>query len=258
MLVDALKNQTYKNYELIVIDDIELTYPHWSRLKLVKDYLEDNKIPVVYVGPSKKPCFPELGYNVVNCWNTGVMLSTGDIVIHINDYQWYYPNSLAKFLRWEDKLRNKTCIVCGGDMYQDYRPKNFRGMLTLWEPPWKGDAISNGCTYSFTWIPEEFETTYTAFPYELLMDMNGYLESCDAYAAEGQFDPIVERLKKVGGKIFVDRDNKMQMINHRDWQPVDMWHQGKRSPQGSITYIPRENCFNLREHKRGDLSRWKR
>lgn len=245
MLADALKNQTYQNYELIVVDEMV------SRQKLVKDYLEDEGINVAYVGPSKKPCFPELGYNIVNSWNTGILKSTGDIIIHTEDYHWYYPNSLEKWLRWEGKFKEKTCVVCGGDMYDDNRPKNFNGLLSLWEPHWKGDSLANGCTFAFSWMPEYFETTYTAFPYELLVEMNGFLECCDCFAGLGLFEPIIERIRSVGGKIVVDPENKMQMVNHRTWPASDMIVQGQRTPEGSTVFVPRENCFDLKNHVRG-------
>lgn len=252
MLADALKNQTYQNYELIVVDDMV------SRQKIVKDYLEDEGINVAYAGPSKKPCFPELGYNVLNAWNTGALKSIGDIVVYMCDYQWYPPNSLEKWLKWEEKFKENNCVVCGGDMYKEDRKKDFQGLITLWDPPWKGNAMENDCTLEFPWMPEYFEMAYTAYPYSLLEAMNGLPESCDAFASDGQFAPMIDKLVSVGGNIITDPENKMQMINHRLWEPVQLWHQGKRSPSGSTTYIPRENCFNMKEHVRGDLSRWKR
>lgn len=252
MLADALKNQTYQNYELIVVDDMA------SRQKLVWDYLKNEGINVTYVGPSKKPCFPELGYNIVNALNTGILKSTGDVVVFTSDYQWYPPNSLEKWLKWEEKFKEKTCVVCGGDMYTENRKKNFQEFISIWDRPWKGTSLENDCVFDSSWMPEYFEMAYTGYSYALLEAMNGLPECCDAFAASGQFAPIIDKLTSVGGKIITDPENKMQMINHRLWEPVQLWHQSKRSPSGSTEYIPRENCFNLREHVRGDLSKYER
>jgi len=81
--------------------------------------------------------------------------------------------------------------------------------------------------------------------------MNGFPEYLDAYAGH-PLEPMVKRLEAAGGKPYVDKDNFMHMVNHREWLPHELWHQAKRTPAKTPVYIERENCFDLKAHVRGE------
>jgi len=242
MLVDSLKNQTNQNYELIVVDDF------LERRRFVERYLNKHHIKLKYIGPSKPKCFPELGYNALNAVNTGILASTGDVVITMTDYQWLPPDSFEKWQRFEDEFSKNTCVVCGGDMYNDNRQKDFYGLVSLWDKEWKGSCEDNGLKFQFRWIPEFFEMAYTAFPYDLMVKTNCFPECYDCTPGIGHFEPIMKSIYDNGGKIIVDEDNLMQMVNHRDWEPVTVWHHPRSPPKGSTELVVRENCFNLKEY----------
>ncbi|GAH86346.1 unnamed protein product, partial [marine sediment metagenome] len=61
----------------------------------------------------------------------------------------------------------------------------------------------------------------------------------------------MRRLEAAGGKPYVDKDNFMEMINHRAWLPHELWWAAHIAPAGSTEFIERENCFDLKTHTRG-------
>lgn len=242
ILADSLENQTFKGYELIVVDD----YP--ERKDKVRQYLEGKGIPVAYVGPSKPKCFPELPFNVANAINTGFLLSTKEVVIVLQDYQWLPPDCLEKFARHGAMFKENYCVVLPGQFWEDSRPRNNEGLISIWSKGWKGIPEDNGCRKSFVWVPEGWEFACIACPWNVVAAMNGLPECFDAFAAY-PLKPEENRFESGGGKPYVDKDNFIQMINHREWLPSELWHQAKRT--GSAEYIERENCFDLKTHTRG-------
>ena len=152
ILADSLQNQTLKNYELIIVDDFSI-----DRKDVVKSYLEGKGVPVAYVGPSKPKCFPELPFNVFNAMNTGLLLSTKEVVIILQDYQWLPPDCLEKLARHARLLRENYCVVLPGQAWEDPQSRNNKGLISIWEREWRGWPSKNGCVEGFTWIPEAWE-----------------------------------------------------------------------------------------------------
>lgn len=244
ILADSLENQTLKDYELIVVDD----YPVDRRGK-VRRYLEERGIPVAYVGPSKPKCFPELAANVINAMNTGFLLSTKEVVIILNDYIWLAPDWLEKMAN-AYLFKGNYCVILGGQMWANEKPRDNQGIISIWERPWQGSPEKNGCQRSFLWMPTGLELSCSAFPWSLLVAINGFPECLDAYMAN-PLELMIKNIELANGKFYVDQENITQMINHRTWQPPELWHQSKRVPTNSTDYIERENCFNLKIHPRG-------
>jgi ubiquinone/menaquinone biosynthesis C-methylase UbiE len=246
ILADSLQNQTVKDYELIVVDDYAV-----DRRAAVRNYLEKSGIPVVYVGPSKPKCFPELASNLINAMNTGLLLSTREIVIILCDYIWLPPHWLEKIARHSKLFKSNYCVILGGQMWETQKPRNNQGIISVWEKEWKGNPEKNGCGESFLWMPEGFELSCTALPWALLAAINGFPEYLDAHMAAPPLGPMIPKIEVAKGKFHVDTENLTHMIDHRVWQPAELWHQAKRTPTGSTVYIERENCFDLKKHIRG-------
>lgn len=247
LLADTLKNQTIQDYELIVVDDYKI-----DRKKTVKDYLEDNKVNIAHVVPSKKKCFPELAYNQNNQINTGLLLSQGDIIIIYDDYSWMPPDYLKKFLNHKDKFKQNYCIVSIARMWKNNRPRNNEGLISVWDPMMVGSPEKNvDCLFDFWFVPELYEVDGTAYPIGLLEEMNGFPECYDAYGS-GLWKAFFNRAGDKA-KYFVDKNIVAETINHRGWEPDWLWHCTKIPPKGSTVFVERENCFNLKERISSDV-----
>jgi glycosyltransferase involved in cell wall biosynthesis len=243
LLADALVHQTYKNYELIVIDD----YPNRN----LTGYLEDKGIPVTYYGPMKPKVLKDTTYSQANVLNTALLYATGDILVVYNDYSWIPPDSLERWNRYFNE-HGLDCIVSGvAREYQGAKP-DVIGDVSVWEPPFTG--LFNMSMYYSDWIPEEFELFYSAIPIKYLVDINGFDERSD-YWCVFLYDSTLSQAKLNGMKVVVDREHCIKMINHRTWSLGDpkWWHvvrvggpQRNDPPQ----WLKRSNNgFNLREER---------
>jgi len=243
ILADSLKNQTMQDYELIVLDDYKP-----DRTKVIRDYLEEQNVNVAHVVPSKEKCFPWLPFNQNNQINTGILLSKGDIIIIYDDYTWVPPDHLEKFLHHKDKLKENYCITPINRMLLDHRNRNNDGLISIYDTQQIGSPLMNNCTFDFWHKPERFEVGGTAFPRGLLEEINGFPEYYDLYPS-GLWRGIYKKMEGKA-KYFVDHNIITEMINHRGWEPKELWHcSGKKAEYNSTAQaehsIERENCFKL-------------
>ena len=250
MLANSFKYQTVQDYELIIIDDYEKRKP-----EQVKTFLEENEVYASYVGPSKEECFPELPHKVITAINTGILLSTGDVIVLMTDYTWLHKDSLERFVRCEDKLKKGCCIssICHywGQPPQDIK-LNLEGQMTIFEDLWKGSPEENRWRSPSWWIPEFWESFYSAIPWSILEKTNGPRESYQ-YSPCAWFERFLKDVGEVGGSFYVDKKNICEMVEHRNLKPAWLWHNAKWHPEDPSLFIDRENCFDLKSHKRGTL-----
>lgn len=258
LLADGLANQTCQDYELICVDEI-------TQFKEVRDsYLRGRGVNLSAIIPSKKPCFPGMAYNLINAYNTGVMMSKGDYIIIMNDYTWLPPDALAKWEAREDDLNKDEAISGVGVIVHTSPPFAYNNPITPWEEGSAVKAIRGiykydpliGRSNSSMWIPKVFEMFYSIFSYDLLVKMNGFRE-CYDYSFSNQINPVIETVRSLGGKVSVDENNRIYMVEHRRFefdsnQPA--WHLSKMPKMGTRdTLIDEPNCFDLKSHVRGTI-----
>lgn len=248
ILLDSLKRQTFDDFELIIVDD----YPT-DRSDLVKPIFEDEGIDVKFFGRSKEKCIKNTGYNLMNAWNTGVMASIGEICLMICDYLWIPPEGLQKFIDGFDKLGDRCCIS-GIGRYWDHKEgleiDLSNEQFSVFKDEWNGSPADNGWTHPSDWIPEKFELFYAAVPYDLFVETNGFQECYDA-TSNLVIDPFIQQVEDVGWDLHVDKNNRCELIEHRNWKPSDVWHISKKRAITATTFRWQKNCFDLQTHKRG-------
>jgi len=205
ILADSLNHQTYKNYELIVIDD----YPGRN----LKSWLEEQGIPVAYYGPMKEKVLKDTTYSQANIMNTALLYTTGDIFIICNDYQWLPPDSFERWNFYFNTYGLKCLVSACGEEFECPNP-SIIGDVSVWSPPFTGNFDMFGGSH--LQIPEEFETFYTAIPTQYLLDINGFDERAD-YWCVFFYQSILSQAKLNGMWIMVDRGHFVKMINHRPW-----------------------------------------
>jgi len=255
MLCGSLMEQTYDNYELIVIDDL-------PDRNLV-NYIEDCGIPLTYYGPSKEKCYPDTPFNQVNAVNSGLLQARGDIVILIEDYVWLRPNTLERWCQIFDEKGADTFITGVGEYWGHKKPEKI-GPITVWNEPFDGDFT--GCTHKGTWRPDVFEYFYSGMAMSTLEKLNGMNERLDYW---NTWPCLVwpRVLSKIGIKFYTDDENMIDLIDHRHWTAekeswwwINKTYSGPRTPQIEqkmlvdaskvkwCGYAP--NCFNLKEDRR--------
>jgi len=249
ILVDSLRNQTFQDYELIVVDEMV------ERRDTVKDYLLENAINVSSIGPSKPKCFPELAYNLINAYNTGILLSRGDYVMILNDYAWLPPRALESWMHYEVLLKAGIPLTGTACLYKYRKPRKMEGELSVFDTFWQGHPAMKGLIAYQIWTPEVFELFYSMIPYETLVKINSFPE-CFDYSPANQVTPFIDKVKSEGLTLGCVAEVRCHMIDHRGWgegESAGLWHLGKLESGGSKKLILRENTFNLRAHKRGTL-----
>ena len=243
ILAHSLTNQDYKNYELIVIDD----YPGRN----LRGYLEEKGIPVTYYGPMKTKTLKDTTYNQCNVLNTALLYATGDIFIICNDYTWLPPDSLDRWNRFFNE-HGLNCVVSACANEHECRNPSIIGDVTVWEPPFTGSFSRFGRVSK--WIPEEFETFYTAIPTKYLVDINGFDERGDAWCVFFH-SSILAQAKLNDMKVMVDSSHFVEHINHRPWSigGSRLWYivrtggPERNDPPQWLRRSP--NNFNLREER---------
>lgn len=234
MLCDSLVHQHGIDYELIVVDDYSI-----DRLNRVSEYLVEHGIPVRYVGRSKAKCFPDTAHGLINAWNTGILQSTGEFLVFMQDYTWLPENSLAAWLKYIGDSK----AVSGIAHYYKAEPsaaKDLQGDLSIWKQHWKGAVGLSGWMDCDRWIGNPFEMFYFGVSYEMLKNINGFPE-CYDYNAE-QVMPFLELLKRHGYEYVVDTGIVCEMVNHRGWF-------SSMATKPSSKLVVRDNCFNLKHHR---------
>jgi glycosyltransferase involved in cell wall biosynthesis len=172
ILCDSLKRQTYQNYELIMVDD------YTERRQKVKKYLSQHGIHPDYLGPSKKKSFPNIAFNCTNALNTGILMSTGDPIIVLTDYIWMPPKAIERFMSFEEKYKKNWCITTAGNMWEK-QPYDLANPISVFSSYWSGDPLENKCRYLYSWVPEKWEMSFSAIPYNVYKKTNGCPECWD-------------------------------------------------------------------------------
>lgn len=115
--VSSVRNQTYENLEILVVDDSPADYPGRAEVAAYMATLED---PRVRYSQNEK----NLGGSL--CRNRGIELATGDYITFLDDDDEYLPEKVEKQLAYMlesgcDLSLTKIGIYASGGRMVDYR-----------------------------------------------------------------------------------------------------------------------------------------
>lgn len=248
VLCNSLKRQTYKDYELIVVDD----YPNRD----LKEYFDGNGIPITYYGPSKEKHYKDTPFGQVNAFNTGILKATGDVVVFMSDYVWLESNSLERWNQVYNVLPN-TVLCTAPAIRWKYKHPDKIGDISVWDEDFNGDFSKcsfKGLSVTGIFDAFPFDWEYSAMPMYALEKMNGMDERFD-YGLQylTQFFPIQCRINNF--KFFLDIDHIFHVIDHREWNlgGEDLWDIVNKAKKITVShtfdfiYAYNPNNFNIKE-----------
>lgn len=194
----------------------------------MKEYLKSQNIPVSYYGPSKEKTYPDTPFNQINACNTGVIHSTGDIVVFMEDYEWILNTSLERWNKVYNSLPNSVlCTV--PSIIVNYKPPECISDLTIWNNEFTEDSLSkciiNGVRMTGAYDSSPFDWEYGTIPMASLILMNGFDERFDYWR---EYPSMFFHKQCILNKLnfMIDPDHYYYIINHRDWGEKDnkLWH----------------------------------
>ena len=265
LLVEGLKHQTFKDWELIVVDDC----PGRNMTK----YLEDAGMPLAYCGPAKKKQYPDTPHGQCNAINTGLLHASGDTILSVTDYEWLPSDALAK---WDEfcSTRPKT-LFSGAGIDIRYTGEFKSGDASVFDPPFTGWSDSrferaNINSPIGVVVPSimfgpcgPWEVFYGGAPMELFDETNGLDERADCGGALVMFVPMMQA-HVLGYNFEVDPANYCYMVDHKNFafgDPKEWYVMRKHKDSGdykSYTWtIPAPNEFNMRDDRPRKMSGWR-
>lgn len=280
LLFTSLSKQTYKNFELMLVDDYS---PRTNNKQELYGNLSGGKKPeyLKYHDLPKKDCFGNL-YRFATTVNTGIIESFksdfgADIILFLQDYTYLGPTQLEKWndaynrlktlgLSWTSTIITGTASILSTPLpvrwldsfsvYDDLITKAILGVNSE-----KEFRSLENFKYIQQWNPWEYEGFYTGIPRGVMMELNCLDENID-YPCE-QANDFFERAKIAGYKLLVNLELNCLMMDHRNWHPPDLasdylWHimriesLRKGGKEAAPKFVPLEEYIRLlRTGKRG-------
>ena len=105
ILFNCLREQTYQNYELIIVDDVLD-----ERKEKLLSYAKEKGIKLKIATKSKRKTFEDTKFGIANALNTGYILSKGKYVLTIMDYAWM-PKTLLESIKNFYSERNEFNLL---------------------------------------------------------------------------------------------------------------------------------------------------
>lgn len=103
--IESVLKQTYKNIEIIVIDDNNPDTEYRKKTSLEMEKYKDN--------PNIKYIKHNRNKNGSVARNTGIYHSTGELITFLDDDDWYHPEKIEKQVEFLVKNKKYKAVYCG-------------------------------------------------------------------------------------------------------------------------------------------------
>lgn len=125
--INSVLNQTYRNVEIIVVDDNDGNDEfRVSTEKNLQDFIDNNQITYLKHSSNK---------GISSARNTGIKVATGDYIAFLDDDDSFFPNKIADQLEVFKKSKPNVGLVYGSFLKVDM----IRGFETIVKPKYDGN-----------------------------------------------------------------------------------------------------------------------
>lgn len=121
--IDSVLNQTYKNIEIIVVDDNDENSIFRKETSLIMERYKGNK-NIIYLKHKKNS-------NGSVARNTGIYNSNGELITFLDDDDWYYPEKVEKQVEFLRINTDFKAVYCACNRDNKIIPSMLSGDLSL-------------------------------------------------------------------------------------------------------------------------------
>ena len=201
--LESLKNQTFKDFEYIIVDG------YWHRRKLdVKALVEklDIDFPVMHI-PDKPSRWRGQRPQISNARNTCLVFAGGKYIVHCDDNCMMQPDWLERHLSW---LEQGYFIAGSWIGYQSIRSDGI-GIEGIYGPEYRIKEVNIPSITTAAW----FYCGNCSYPLDPVLDINGFDEEYDGEIGQEDLQLGI-RLERSGMKMIFDPTNLVgyYMMDH--------------------------------------------
>lgn len=202
IIYKCLSRQTYTNFEWIIISppdnliEIDRLVGHSGlNTKILSD------------PPKKEGDF----WTLCKAWNKGYATASGELIVNIQDFIWFQPDTLDKF--WNHYQTNPRAIVSAVGHHYD-RMGSREPEEMVWEDPRIKDKAFKKVG------PEEMEMSMCSVSRQAVIDCGGVDEEYDKGPGVQEKEMCL-RLRILGYDTYLDQNIEYKAIHHprltNDW-----------------------------------------
>jgi hypothetical protein len=216
IMANNLANQTYKNFEWVIVDD----YPE-DRSQIASEYAKKYNLNIKYLRGKERKV--KRNYGLVNADNTALQHVTGEIYLCLQDFILIPETGVEDVVILYKK--NPDCLIALPDSY--YAPKIkpdtesedwFHGDLDVKGEFMRANARLTNEGLRFTQRAFDFEQNYGAIPTSILKELGGWWEFFDFGLGFNNTELAWRALQK-GYGIIIDETNVATCIDH--WNALE-------------------------------------
>lgn len=211
IMANSLANQTYKNFEWIIVDD----FPK-DRSEIAKVYAQKYGLNIKYLRSKERKV--KRNYGLINADNTAIEHAQGELYVWIQDFIMIPPTGIEQLVDLYNHNPNSLLAPC--DVY--YEPKGepnlesedwFNGSLDVIGKFIRKNVRMQSAGLRRTDNPYDWELNYGAIPAHIVKELGGFYEFFDFGLGYNNTELGFRAMLK-GYDIIVDDTNVAVCIDH--------------------------------------------
>ena len=211
IMSENLANQTYKNFEWIILDDYKI-----DRSALADKYAKKYNLNIRYLRGDRSLGLYKRKCGLVRANNKSIENAKGELLVWVQDFVLIPDNGIEMLV--DLYRRNPDALLAPVDIYYDVSHFDKLNKEDWWngsnlelKKAWSNIRVLNkGITESDN--PADFELNYGAIPKKILDDLNGFWEFMDDGLGFDNTEIAYRALKK-GYRLIIDDTNIAKCIN---------------------------------------------